>query len=148
MCQHIWTYRHVLFVDMWFYVASLSVPLIPIIWTLSACCHASAHMWTCQHVTSLPAPLKRIIWILSTCWHVLVHEDRQTSTDMWRRVLTCADICRRVQICNITLSTFGTNHLDHVGILALGPHPHTGICQRMWTCRRVLICAYMCQHVT
>ena len=78
------------------HVTSLPTPMIPIILTLSACCHVSAHMWTCQHVTSLPAPLKRIIWTLSTCWHVLVHEDMQISTDMRRRVLTCADICKYV----------------------------------------------------
>ena len=126
MCQH---------------VTSLPTPMIPIILTLSACRHVSAHVWTCQHVISLPAPLKRIIWTLSACWLVLVHEDMQTSTDMWRRVLTCADICRHVQICSITLGTFGTNHLDPVGMLAC-----ISTCGHAPMCRHLPACANMWCH--
>ena len=72
------------------HVTSLPTPMIPIILTLSACCHVSAHMWTCQHVTSLPAPLKRIIWTLSTCWHLLWPQQDSSCVN-----LACTNNCQR-----------------------------------------------------
>ena len=48
MCQHIWTYPQVLIcADMYPHVASLSAPLIPIIWTLSACRHVLIYADMC-----------------------------------------------------------------------------------------------------
>ena len=58
----------------------------------------------------------------------------------------CADMCwlvtlmcRHVPTCETTLSTSDTNHLKLI--------LHAGMCQHIWTCRHVLICADMCWHV-
>ena len=111
MCQHIWTCRHVLIcTDMCQHVASLSAPLIPTIWTLPPSWHVSAHMDMptcadmCRHVVSLSAPLIPTIWTLPRCWHVSAHVD----------IPICADMCRHVLTCDITLSTYDTNHLDKI----------------------------------
>ena len=100
MCQHIT-------------LASLSAPLIPTIWTLSACCYVSARVDMptcadmCQHVASLSAFLIQTIWALSPCWHVSALVDMPT----------CAGMCRHMPTCDIIFGPYDTNDLDLICML-------------------------------
>ena len=125
MCQHIT-------------LASLSAPLIPTIWTLSACCYVSARVDMptcadmCQHVASLSAFLIQTIWALSPCWHVSAHVDMPT----------CAGMCRYVSTYNtsITLGTSDTNHLDLVCmLLCVSTCGHADMCQHVASLSAFLI---------
>ena len=111
---------------------------MPTIWTSSPCWHMSAHVDMptcadmCQHVASLSASLMQTIWTLSACWYVSAHMDMPTWADLSRHVLTCAKMW---------------HHSRHLWYQPFGPYLQAGMCQHMWTCRHVLICADICQHV-
>ena len=128
------------------------------------------HLWTCRHMCQ---NLETCRWHVRTCNITLSTSDTNqldlilvlacVSTcghvDMCWHVLTCAntfstsdtnaDKSRHVRTCANTFSNFETNHFKHSlvptswGVLA---------CVNTWkhadTCRYVLTCASMCQHVT
>ena len=132
--------------DMCQHVASLSAPLLPTIWTLSACLHVSAHMDMptcadmcrhvltcadmCQHVASRSSPLMPTIWTLSPCWYVSAHADMcwyvPTGAEMWHNPR---------HLC--------TNHFDFICIRYY-VSAHVDMPNM---CQYVPTCADMCQHV-
>ena len=59
-----------------------------------------------------------------------------------RHVLICADMCRYVPKCTITLGISDTNHLDLIWMLAC-----VSTCGHADMCWYVTACADMCQHV-
>ena len=71
----------------------------------------------------------------SGCRHICAGTCRRVSTP--GNMTTCADMCRHMPKCDIIFGPYDTNDLDL----------HADICQHMWTCWHVLICADMCRHV-
>ena len=149
MCQHMWTCRHVLIcADMCWYVPTC------------------ADM--CQHVASLSAPLMPTNLTLSACWHVSAHMDMPTCADMCRHVLTyritfgtsdtkhldltsklaCVSTCGHADMCWCVPTCANMyHHPRHLWYQQCGPYLHADMCQHMWTCRHVLICADMWWYV-
>ena len=85
------------------------------------------------------------------CWHVPTCDI--TSADMCHHDTSYSDrlnlidhrCCRHVPIC----ADMGMcQHLSAPLIPTIWLILHAGMCQHIWTCRHVLICADMCQHVT
>ena len=125
MCQHVT-------------LASLSAPLIPTSWTLSAPGRCQ-HMWKCRHVLICAD----MCWYMPTCanmWHhsgLLLYQsfgpDLHSSMckHMWtcRHVSICADMCGHVQIC--------ANMWNH------------SLIPTIWTLSPLEVppCADMCRHV-
>ena len=72
------------------------------------------------------------IWALSPCWHVSAHVEMPT----------CADMCRYVPTCSITLGISDANHLDLICMLAC-----VSTCGHADMCWYVPTCADMCQDV-
>ena len=81
VCQHMWTCQHVMICVIYSIRGHADM-----------CRYVLICADMCQHVVSLSVPLIPIIWTLFACWHVSTHVDMPTCVNMCRHVPMCVNM--------------------------------------------------------